>query len=111
MYSNGQDRNRKQSQMFYNPSHAPMPHNENADYHRHSRRSSVNYPPQQYPATSPLPPPLPQPNERYTDSTAQHPTPPRYRPAPAIESSYPPQELLAQPLTAFLRDRNNGMPR
>ena len=103
MYADGQDRNRKQSQTFYNRSIAPP---ESVDYHR--RQSSMTYPPPQYPSSS-----LPSlPNERHVEppSTTHHP-PPRYRPPPVTES-YPPQELLSQPLTAYLRDRNNhALPR
>ncbi|CAO3696450.1 unnamed protein product [Umbelopsis ramanniana] len=88
---------RKQSQQYSRPSHTPS----------ERRRSSMSY--SQYPA------PLHPSNERHHESPSQPHS--RYRPPPSANldmyQAPPPsqQQLMTQPLTAYLRDRNTGVPR
>jgi hypothetical protein len=95
MYFNAPQPPRKQSQQFSRPSHAPS----------ERRRSSTSY--SQYPAPHPS-------NESHNESPSQPPS--RYRPSPPAyvdmyQAPLPQQQLITQPLTAYLRDRNTGVPR
>ncbi|KAH8556865.1 hypothetical protein BGW37DRAFT_474519 [Umbelopsis sp. PMI_123] len=101
MYVNASQQPKKQSQQYNRPIHAPP----------EQRRSSMSYLPQYQP-------PHPS-NERYSDAPPPQ-QPSRYRPPPSSPATttdlyQPPQQqqqqLIAQPLTAYLRDRNTGIPR
>lgn len=103
IYNHGPDRSRKYSQPSYNRS--PAPRNEvtngngdDSEYGNGRRRGSMTYM-NMYPS--------PHPHEHYAEPAQPQ---SHYR-SPALEPTYPSQELLAQPLTAYLRERNNGQPR
>ncbi|KAI8578826.1 hypothetical protein K450DRAFT_244714 [Umbelopsis ramanniana AG] len=90
MYFNAPQPPRKQSQQYSRPP-------------SERRRSSMSY--SHYPASS---------SERQHNESPSQP-PSRYRPPPANLDMYqappPQQQLMTQPLTAYLRDRNTGVPR
>ncbi|KAJ2963096.1 hypothetical protein NQZ79_g1807 [Umbelopsis isabellina] len=103
IYNHGPDRNRKYTQPSYN--RQPAPRNEvtngngdDSEYGNSRRRGSMTFT-NMYPS--------PHPHEHYAEPAQPQ---SHYR-SPALETSYPPQELLAQPLTAYLRERSNGQPR